>query len=186
MDGTLDSKRVKDVMLPLSEYAVVSEDATLREALEALNEAQQGLPAGREPHRAVLVVDRNRKIVGKAGQLTFLKALEPKSSVLGDLNTLTNAGVTSESVSSMIDNIEFWQDSISANCQRAASMKIKHFMIPTTESIDENAPLIKAIHKIVLWQTLSVLVTSRGEVIGILRLSDLFTEIAASIQAADD
>ncbi|MFH1419933.1 MAG: CBS domain-containing protein [Planctomycetota bacterium] len=186
MDDMLDSKRVKDVMLPLSEYAVVSEDATLRDALAALGEAQQGLPPEREPHRAVLVVDRNRKIVGKAGQLAFLKALEPKFSVLGDLNTLTSAGVTSESVSSMIDNLEFWQGSVSANCRRAASMKIKHFMTPAAESIDENAPLTEAIHKIVLWQTLSVLVTSRGKVIGILRLSDLFAEIAASIQATDD
>ena len=91
MDGTLDSKRVKDVMLPLSEYAVVSEDATLREALLALEEAQRELPPGRQPHRAVLVVDRDKNIVGKAGQLTFLKALEPKSSVLGDLDTLASA-----------------------------------------------------------------------------------------------
>ena len=186
MDGTLDSKRVKDVMLPLSEYALVSEDATLREALFALHEAQEELPPGRQPHRAVLVVDRDKNIVGKAGQLTFLKALEPKSSVLGDLDTLASAGVTSESVTSMMDNLEFWQDSISANCLRAGSMKIKDFMSPATECIDEDAPLTEAIHKIVMWQTLSILVTREGQVIGILRVSDLFAQIADNIRAAGD
>ena len=35
-------------------------------------------------------------------------------------------------------------------------------------------------------QTLSILVTRRGEVTGILRLSDLFAEVAAEIVAADD
>lgn len=186
MDGTLDSKRVKDVMLPLSEYAVVSEDATLREALLALEEAQQELPPGHQPHRAVLVVDRNKNIVGKAGQLTFLKALEPKYSVLGDLGTLASAGVTSEFVASIMDNLEFWHDSITANCLRASSMKIKDFMTPVTECIDEDAPLTEAIHKIVMWQTLSILVTRQGEVIGILRLSDVFTEIANHVRESGD
>jgi CBS domain-containing protein len=186
MDGTLDSKRVKDVMLPVSEYAVVSEDATLREALLALDKAQRELPAGRQPHRAVLVVDRNKNVVGKAGQLTFLKALEPKYSVLGDMDMLARAGVPPESLASIMDNLGFWQDSISANCLRAKSTKIKDFMVPATECIDEDAPLTDAIHKILMAQTLSILVTRKGEVIGILRVSDLFSEIADNIRMAGD
>jgi hypothetical protein len=54
-------------------------------------------------------------------------------------------------------------------------------MIPVTESIDENALLTEAIHRIVLWQTLSILVTRGGEVVGILRLSDLFDEISCHV-----
>ena len=186
MEGTLDSKRVKDVMLPLSEYTVVSEDATLREALLALDEAQRELPPGRQPHRAVLVADRNNKIIGKAGQLTFLKALEPKYGVLGDLSMLARAGVTAEFVTSIMENLEFWHDSITANCLRASCMKIKDFMTPVTECIDEDAPLTEAIHKIVMWQTLSILVTRQGDVIGILRLSDVFTEIVNHVRGSGD
>ena len=85
-----------------------------------------------------------------------------------------------------IPNLEFWQDRISANCLRAGSMKIKDLMIPATECIDEDAPLTEAIHKIVMWQTLSILVKREGEVIGILRVSDLFAEIADNIRAAGD
>jgi CBS domain-containing protein len=178
MGSALDAKRVKDIMLPLSQYVVVREDATFREALRALQNAQRELPPDRQPHRGVLVIDARRKIIGKAGQLAFLKALEPKYNVLGDLRTLARAGVTPEFVSSMMKNLEFWQDSIAANCARAASLRIKDFMTPVTESIDEDAVLTEAIHRIVVWQTLSILVTHDTEVVGILRLSDLFTEIA--------
>ncbi len=185
MQYDLDSIRVKDLMLPLSEYAVVSEDSTVREALLALEEAQKELPPGRPPHRAVLVADRANNIIGKAGQLTILRALESKSSVLGDLDTLATAGVTPESVSSMMDNLEFWQDCLSANSMRAGAMKIKNVMIPAKEFVDEDARLLEAIHKIVAGQTLSVLVKRRGEVIGILRVSDLFTKIADHIRTSD-
>ncbi len=183
MGNALDSKRVKDLMLSLNEYAVVSEDATLRDALLALDQAQRELPPGRQPHRAVLVIDRDGKVIGKAGQLTFLKALEPKYGVLGDLGTLARAGVSPEAVTSIMKHLEFWRDTISAQCTRAGSLKVKDVMVPATECIDEDAPLTEAIHKIVMWQTLSILVTRKGEVIGILRLSDLFSEIADSIRA---
>jgi CBS domain-containing protein len=181
MEEPLDSKRVKDLMLSLSEYAVVPEDATCGDALRILHEAQLELLPGRQPHRAVLVVDRAGKIVGKAGQLAFLKALEPKYETLGDLGTLAHAGLTHELVTSMMDNMRFWQDSLSSNCRRASAMKIKEIMTPVTECIDEDALLTEAIHRIVVGQTLSLLVTRRGEVVGILRLSDLFAEIANHI-----
>ena len=41
------TKRVKDLMLSLSEYAVVDEDATILDALRALAESQAKVPAGK-------------------------------------------------------------------------------------------------------------------------------------------
>ena len=54
-------KYVRDVMLPLDEYAVVSEDDTLFDAFLALEKAQKKRPPGRQKHRAVLV--RNMKLL---------------------------------------------------------------------------------------------------------------------------
>lgn len=52
-------------------------------------------------------------------------------------------------------------------------------MRPIKESVDEDAPITEAIHKMIMWQAMRVLVT-RGEkeVIGVLRLSDLYSEVA--------
>jgi CBS domain-containing protein len=176
-------KLVKELMLPLSDYAVVSMEASLKEALKALELAQKRLSPDRQPHRAVLVTDKAGKIVGKLGHLGFLKALEPKYNVLGDVERLSRSGLSLEFINSMMDNYRFWQDDFAVLCRRSRNIKIKDVMKPVEESIDENATLTEAIHRIVMWQTLSILVTSGKQVVGILRLSDLFEEVVNIIES---
>jgi CBS domain-containing protein len=175
-------EKVKDIMLPLDDYAVVGEEATMMEALFALDEAQKKLPPGRQPHRAVLVVDKNRKIVGKLGHLAFLKGLEPKYNKMGDVGILARAGLTPDFISSMVDKWHLWSGEFTDYVQRAKQTKVKEVMRPTAESIDEEAPLSDAIHKLVMHQTLSLLVTRGTTVVGILRLSDLFTAITGALK----
>ena len=76
----MKSYTVKDLMVPLSEYATVAEDATLYEAVLALEEAQENFEDKhtRYRHRAILMLDKNGTVVGKLSQLDVLKALEPK------------------------------------------------------------------------------------------------------------
>ena len=178
----MDAKTVRDLMVSLDEYALVPEDATVLEALKALELAQENLSPGREPHRAVLVVDKKNKVVGKIGQLAFLRALEPKYLYLGDLKTLSRAGLSDKFIADMMDNLSFLRGTLDDICRQAGSLKAKDVMHPVSENIDEDAPLTEAIHKIVIWQTLSILVTRGGEVVGILRLSDLFTAVSAKIK----
>jgi len=178
----METKRVKDLMLSLDEYAVVPDHATMLEALEALDRAQAKVPPGRQPHRAVLVVDKNRKVVGKVGQLAFLKALEPKYMFLGDLKMLARAGVSEEFIDSMMESLNFWRDRLPDICSAACDLKVKDIMHPVEENIDEKATLMEGLHKIIMWQTLSLLVTRQGEVVGILRLSDLFDEMSGYIR----
>ncbi len=180
----MDTKRVKDLMVPLDEYAVVPEEATLLEAVIALEEAQKRLPDGRAPHRAVLVTDKNKRIVGKVGQLAFLKALEPKYNVLGDLEMLARAGVQAEFISSMMENYQFFQDNLTDLCWRGRNIRVRDVMRPVAEHIDENASLREAIHQIIMLQTLSILVTRGSDVIGLLRLSDLYEEVAMQMKNA--
>lgn len=177
-------KTIKEIMLPLSEYAVVSEDDTLLDALLALDRAQVNLPPDRHPHRAVLVKNRQGKIVGKLGHLGFLKALEPKYTILGDVKRLSNSGLSSEFIESMMENYHFWQEKPTEVRDRARHLKIKHVMRPVEESIDEDSTLAEAVHSMVMWQTLSVLVTRDNQVIGILRLSDLFTEVSDFVKSS--
>ncbi|MBC8205218.1 CBS domain-containing protein [bacterium] len=181
----METKLVKDIMLPLKHYAVVDMDCTLKDALIALDKAQANLSGDRQPHRAVLVSDKKGSIIGKLGQLGFLKALEPKYNTLGDVDRLSRVGVSEEFIDSMIDNMRFWQDDFSSFCFRAQIIKIKNVMHSVEESIDINASLVEAIHRMIMWQSLSILVRDKGEVTGILRLSDLFSEAAAVIKGGE-
>lgn len=174
-------KFVIDVMLPLDEYAVVSEDDTLFEAFIALEEAQKKRPTGRQKHRAVLVKNKKNEIVGKLGHLGFLKALEPGYKNLGELDMISKAGLNKEFITSMMKNFELLQDDLDDIRARTKTIKMKDVMRPMTEQVDINDTINEAIHKIIMWQMLSVLVTKGGKVVGILRLSDLFDEVSRNI-----
>ncbi len=76
-------KRVKEIMLRLSDYAVVGEDETILDALRALEKSQEKLPPGRQPHRAILVEDARGEIVGKLHHFAFLRALVPERKAMG-------------------------------------------------------------------------------------------------------
>ncbi len=178
----MNTKRVKDLMVPIDEYAVVAENATLAEALKALDSAQKKLPAGKPPHRAVLVKNAAGKVVGKLGHHGFLEALEPKYHTLGDVDKLSRAGVSREVMDMMRQNFSFWQDDLDLTCRRAHNIRIKDVMKTVEYSIEENASLAETIHLLIMWQVLSLLVTRDNQVVGILRLSDLFAEIAEKIK----
>jgi CBS domain-containing protein len=59
MEVAMKSYSVKDLMVPLSEYATVSEDATLYDAVLSLEEAQEKFEDRhtRYRHRAILILD---------------------------------------------------------------------------------------------------------------------------------
>jgi hypothetical protein len=61
----MESKTVKEMMIPLAEYATVFEDANLLETVMALDRAQAGFDQTGYRHRAILVLDQNGHIVGK-------------------------------------------------------------------------------------------------------------------------
>lgn len=177
-------KKAKDIMRPLEECAVVTDEATLADAIVALDEAQERLPAARSPHRAVLVQDDNGKIVGKLGYLGFLKALEPKYSNIGDVDRLSRAGVGTELMNFIMDSYRFWQDDLESVRQRAYHIKVKDVMVPVEDSIDVNTTVTEAMHHLIMKQSLSVVVMMKGVVVGMLRLSDLFEEVAEFIKSS--
>jgi CBS domain-containing protein len=167
-------KQVRDLMFPLKEYAVVSETDTLFEALMKLDLAQQKLAPGRHRHRAVLVADATGRIVGKIGHLGFLKALEPKYSSVGNLGVLSRAGMNGVFLQSMMDFHQLFKEDLGSLCKRAKERGVKEVMHPVEEHIAEDAALSEALHRFIIWQSLSLLVTRGDEVVGLLRLSDVF------------
>ena len=182
----MERKMAKDIMRALDECAVVRDDSTLADAIIALEEAQDKLPPGRQKHGAVLVEDEKGKIVGKLGYLGFLKALEPKYGDSIDVERLARAGVGTELISVIMDGFSFWQDDIEAVRQRAHTVKVKDAMIRIEDSVDVNCTLPKAIHHLIMKQSLSVVVKMGGIAVGILRLSDLFDEVAALIKSSSE
>ncbi|NQS98826.1 MAG: CBS domain-containing protein [candidate division Zixibacteria bacterium] len=175
-------KKVKDLMLSLEEYAVVGQEANLVDVLDALEQAKSSIHPHRQPPRAVLITDEETNIVGQLEFLDFLRALEPQYSLFGNLDCLSKAGLSAEFIDSMMENYNILQDKLPVICKRARYIRVKDVMRPVSESIDEEASVTEAFHKIVVWQSTRILVTRKGKVIGVLRLADLFAEIESYIR----
>ncbi len=172
-------------MVPVDDCAHISWEANLIDAIVALEEAQERLPEGRACW-TILVTDDRRRIVGKLGRQSLVNAIGVNYNILRDREKLDRFGVSSDSISSMMGHYSFFQQTLMNLCRRARSIKARDVMHPVSESIDQNASLQEAIHRFGRWQTLSILVTSGAEVVGILRLPEVFQEISKQVLASLD
>jgi len=178
---------VKDLMVPLAEYTRVSEEATLYEAVIALEKVQETFDPKKHWHRAVLVFDENNKIVGKLGQLDILRALEPKYAEMGDLGPLSRTGFSPQFLRSMLEKFSLWDKSLSDICNKAARVKVAGIMYTPTEGeyVEESASLGEAVHQLVMGHHQSLLVTQGAEIVGILRLVDVFKEVCDTMKSCE-
>jgi CBS domain containing-hemolysin-like protein len=180
----MESMRVKDIMVPLEEYAVVNEDATLYEAVLALEKARERFRKDREKHRAILVLNENKTIVGKLSQHDVIKGLEPGYDKLGEQHSLSRSGFTTEFMKKMLKEGNLWQEPLGDICQKAAQITVKTIMYNPGigEYVDEDASLGEAVHQLIIGDHHSLLVMKSDRIVGILRLSDVFTEICDRIK----
>ncbi len=175
------ARHVKDIMLSLSSYAVVDEDATILQALEALQDSLAQLPPDRQPHRAVLVRNRRGEIIGKVHHFAFLRALVPERKSMGSLSIMERAGVGDDLRESSMKMLDLLTGDLVDICEMARNALVRDVYTSATVSIQEDAPLSDAIAMFLSHQTLSLLVRRREETVGILRLSDLFDELSRQI-----
>jgi len=172
---------VKDLMVPLDEYATVGEDASLYDAVLALEAAQEDYDRSRTPyvHRAIMILDHQKKVVGKISQIDALRALGPsRQSILED-KLLTGFGFSPKFVHSLLVKHELWSEPLADICQKASRINVRDIMHTPTEGeyVSEKATLDEAIPQLILGPHQSLLVTRGNDIIGVLRLTDVFAAV---------
>ena len=183
----MKSYLVKDLMVPLSEYATVSEDATLYEAVLSLEEAQEKFEDKhtRYSHRAILILDKDGHVVGKISQLDVLRALEPKYRDMIQGKGAQRFGFTKDFMKSTFADYHLFANPLDDICRKAGEKNVKEFMYTPTEGeyVPEDATLDVAIHQLIMGQHQSLLVTRDQTIVGILRMSDVFAAIFHKMKA---
>lgn len=178
---------VKDLMVPISEYATVPEEATLFEAVLALEKAQEQYQQSQYSHRAVLILDKNQRVIGKLSQMDFLCALEPSDANLEQIRKFKRFGFTRKAVA--LQQEEYLKNSppILDVYSKAAQLKVTDFMQRPTEGeyVDENASLDMALHQLTAGSNLSLLVTRSADIVGVLRLSDVFAAVFHAMKKSE-
>lgn len=177
--------KIKELMVPLAEYATVFEDATLNEAILALEKAQKNVEQGRERHRAILVLDNNRRVVGKLSQWDVCAGIEPRYRSIESIANTSRFGLSPEYIRSMLAEFGLWQKPLEDLCHKASEIHVKDIMSQPSpdEYIDENASLDEAIHLLVMGRHQSLIVNKGDSITGILRMSDVFKGICDKVKA---
>jgi len=177
----MHTKKVKEVMVPLNEYATVDEDDTLEQAIKTLYQSQKKISADTYKHRAILAYDETGTITGKVSELDILRALEPKYSKFGHTDNiakmgLSRFGLSNDFLHSLIENYDLWDESCESLVKKAKNRKVKEIMYSPQEGeyVDEDITIPEAIHQLIMGHHQSLLVLKQDKVIGVLRLTDVF------------
>jgi CBS domain-containing protein len=174
-------KRVQDVMLSLTDVPAVSADATLADAVRTLREAQATRPDGRPPYRLVLVHDRAGRVAGKLGHFAFLAALQPGATASPEYGALDRAGVPLDLIDSLTRHMRLLHGDFGDCCRRAAALKVSDAMQPVTVSVEVTANLSEGVSALLAAGSQSILVRRGSEIVGVLRLADVFNVVADEI-----
>ncbi len=135
MEVAVKSYSVKDLMVPLSEYATVTEDATLYEAVVSLEEAQEKFEDKhtRYRHRAILILDKDGNVVGKLSHLDVLRALEPKYKDMVQGEGSHRYGFSKHFMKTMLEDYHLFATPLDDICRKAGEQNVKKFMSTPTE-----------------------------------------------------
>jgi CBS domain-containing protein len=170
---------VKELMVPLSEYATVPEGSTLFDAVLALEKAQEEFDHTKYKHRGVLILNKKKRVIGKLGQLDVLRALEPKDKSPEEIRELGQFGFSSNFVHRLSKLRRMKTVPLKDLCSKASKLKVEAFMQTPSEGeiIEQDASLEMAVMQLVNGHHISLLVTRKKEIIGILRMTDAFAAV---------
>lgn len=176
----MEKTRVKDLMVPINEYATVKVGASLLDAVLELEKAQEAYTGSKYQHRAILVMDEQNKVIGKIGQLRILKAVEKRYALDNDIEILSNFRFSDEYVAGRREQHRLKTPVLDGDSLQVATAKrVEDFMQKPTpgEFVSEDCSIDVAIHRLVAGTHLSLLVTRNEEIVGILRIADVFAYV---------
>jgi len=160
-----DTKKVKELMIPLEDYPHIPYWFTLRQAMAIVREAAVKFEGSFEP-RAVLVFDEKYQLMGILTLRDIIKGLEPRFMHETDL-------VKAD------PNLTVLMGDLFGPGMREASQKpVSEVMSPIKVTVQGDDPIAKAIFLMIQQNVGAMPVVQDGKVAGMIRLSDLFTEIS--------
>jgi CBS domain-containing protein len=160
-----NTKKVKELMIPLEDYPHIPYWFTLRQAMAIVREANIKFEGTFEP-RAVLVFDEKYQLMGILTLRDIIKGLEPRfmhetALIKADPNLTVLMG-----------------DLFGPSMREASQKPVSEVMSPIKVTVQGEDPLAKAIFLMIKEGVGMMPVIQDSKVAGMIRLSDLFKEIS--------
>jgi CBS domain-containing protein len=160
-----NTKRVKELMIPLEDYPHIPYWFTLRQAMAIVREAAIKFEGSFEP-RAILVFDEKYQLMGMLTLRDIIKGLEPRfmhetALVKSDPNLTVLMG-----------------DLFGPGMREASQKPVSEVMSPIKITVQGSDPIAKALFLMIKEGVGVMPVIQDSKVAGMIRLSDLFKEIS--------
>lgn len=177
--------KIKDLMVPRTEYATVSHTATLWETMRSLENAKKKYDDRPYRHRSVLVLNDAGRVVGKVSQVDIMRALEPNYQSIGSDISLSRFGFSAGFIASMESQYHLWKRSVDKIMDDLDRIRVTEVMYKPAdhERIKASDELTTAIHHFVMGRHQALLITERKRVIGILRSTDAYNALYEWIES---
>jgi len=174
------TKKARDLLVPISEYAVTTVDKPLKEAVPALRKLYCQVEDGKcteAGHRTILVLDHAGNLVGILDFKSILKVLIPE--IAGGLTAKLEAlGVSIAFAQAGTADLDEARLSFRARVLKNAETQVGEIMLKIRGTIQADADLMEAL-KLIYTNKITVLpVYDDDRLIGVLRDSDLFLTVA--------
>ena len=172
--------KVKDMMVPIDDYAVTTADKTLKEAVPKLMKIYCQVEIGKcteAGHRTSLVLDKQGKLVGILDFKSILKVLIPEiaGGISGKLQAL---GISMAFAEADAHDMDTSQHGFRSRVIQNAQTRVSDIMLKLRGTIDADAGFLDAL-KIIYRNKVTVLPVFEGDkLVGVLRDSDLFLAAA--------
>lgn len=170
--------KVKDLMIPLEKYTVVPEGATLMEvflALEGALKGSQKIDPAEARDFAVVVLNQDRRVVGRLAVWDVLQGLEPQARKRVD-------------PLAMVEGYDAWDRPLQHLASKAQNLRARDLVkaLQKNEYINEEAGLNEAVRRLVDNRYLSLIATRGSNTVGILRVVDVFMYLCEELRSAEE
>lgn len=179
--------KIKEMMIPLGDTAIVTADAPLKEAVPALRKLYCEVEEGKcteAGFRTILVSDRNRQIIGILDFQSVIKVLIPEiaGSFPAKVQAVWEALGAVDIKSRSFDAAKLGLESrITKNAEKPVS----DVMLKIRGTISADSDVLEAL-MVLCDNKASVLPVYEGDqLVGVVRDSDLFLKIADMLQDSD-
>ncbi len=174
------TRKVSDLLVPIRDYAVTNQDSPLSEAILALRKVYCQIEVGKcteAGHRNILVLDSTKRLVGILDFRTILKVLIPE--IAGGLTQrFESIGVSVAFAQADSPELDESRLNFQSRVIKNADTRVKHVMLKIRGVIQAQDDLLAAL-KLMYANKITVLpVYDNGDLIGVLRESDLFLTVA--------
>lgn len=180
----MEQMQVRALMRPVEDFDRISSRASLLEAVEALERAQEEFLSGRAKQNILLVEDRGGRILGKISPMDVMQGLEPSYSEIDDLKSGMHHGLTSSMLESMKARLRLWEKPLAELCRKACSVHIERFVcLPKPDhTVKADDTMDKALHLFVVGRHDSLFVREGEKIVGLVRFSDVYRKIAQAMK----